>query len=204
MEIERFILDILMLITASMGVSVAYMGLLNWKEQTKGKADHDLARRILVDLYRYRAAIHNARNPFLHSNLIPSPSKEQAKFMSKKQITFYGKSGAYQDRLSEVIEERTAIQAELIEAEAVWGPELIELFVPIKKLEDDLYVSIHYHIELINPDIAEDEKEDLRAEYPNYKDILYENINGEPDEFKKDFMDSLAKVEEYLKPKLIR
>ena len=110
------------------GTVVAIKGLSTWQRQLKGQSEYDLSRRILVSLFKYRDTINGVRYPVMWAYEMPTPLDEDAKGMSRDQISFYSTSKAYQARLDKVQNVRTNLYADLLEAEALWGDELKELF----------------------------------------------------------------------------
>ena len=122
--------------------------------------------------------------------------------MSPEQIRFYGTSKAYQARWDKVQAERTSLYADLLEAEVIWGAELKQLFKKVFDLEHDLFTRIRHYIELINPDTSESKKEAITKIDNKARDIMYDDLSEEPDEYKKDLISAIEQIEKYLKPKL--
>lgn len=201
-EIFTLIKDIILSIAAIVGALVAFKGLNTWKLQHQGQSEYELSRRILVTLFKYRDAISAARHPAIFSYEMPAPSENESKNMSQNQIQFYGHSKAYQARWDKVQEQRTNLYADLLESEAIWDDELKKLFKVLFNLEYELLTNIQHHINLINPDIDEHKKEAIRNIDKNKRDILYDNLSEEGDEYRKDFLLGVEEIEKYLKPKL--
>ena len=133
---------------------------------------------------------------------MPSPPEDEAKKMSDEQIRFYGTSKAYQARWDKVQSERTNLYADLLEAEAIWGNVLKDLFKKIFDLEHELFTRIRHYIELINPDTNEASKEAIRKIDEKKRDIMYDDLGEEPDEYKQELISAIEGIEKYLKPKL--
>jgi hypothetical protein len=133
---------------------------------------------------------------------MPSPSENEAKIMSQEQIRFYGTSKAYRARWDKVKIERTSLYADLLEAEAIWGNELMNLFKKVFDLEHELFTRIRHYIELINPDADVASKEAIRNIDKKKRDIMYDNLSEEPDEYKQELISAIEDIEKYLKPKL--
>ena len=184
------------------GTVVAIKGLSTWQRQLKGQSEYDLSRRILVSLFKYRDTINGVRHPAMWTYEMPTPPDEDAKGMSRDQISFYSTSKAYQARLDKVQNVRTNLYADLLEAEALWGDELKELFKVVFDLEHELFTSIRHYIELINPDTNEASKEAIRNIDKKRRDIMYDDLSDEGDEYKNDFKVGVENIEKYLKPKL--
>lgn len=201
-EIASLIKDLLLSGAAITGAVVAVKGLSTWQRQLKGQSEYELSRRILVTLFKYRDAINGVRHPAMWAYEMPSPSEEEAEKMTPAQISFYGTSKAYQARWDKVHKEKTSLYADLLEAEAIWGSDLKQLFKNIYDLEHELFTRIRHYIELINPEIKESSKEAIRKIYEKNRDIMYDDLGEEPDEYKADFISAIEEIEKYLKPKL--
>jgi len=201
-EIVTLLKDLVLSGAAITGAAVAVKGLGTWQRQLKGQSEYELSRRILVSVFKYRDAINGVRHPAMWAYEMPSPPEEEAARMSREQIRFYGTSKAYQARWDKVQTERTSLYADLLEAEAIWGAELKELFKEVFNLEHKLFTRIRHSVELINPDTDEASKDAIRNIDKKARDIMYDNLRDEPDEYKKDLIAAIEKIEKYLKPKL--
>ncbi len=122
--------------------------------------------------------------------------------MSSEKLHFYGISKAYQARWDKVQIEKTALHADLLESEALWGNELKNLFKVIFNLEHELLTCIRHYLELRNPDTDQASKDAIREIDQNRRDIKYEDLGDEGDEFKKELMVGIEAIEKYLKPTL--
>jgi len=194
--------DIILIGAAITGSIVAIKGLGTWQRQLKGQSEYDLSRRILVTLFKYRDGINGVRHPAMWAHEMPSPPEDEADNMSREQISFYGSSKGYQNRWDKVQLEKTSLYADLLEAEAIWGIELKDLFKEVFSLEHELFTSVRHHIELRNPNTPEASKEAIIKIDKKRRDIMYDTLGDEPDEFKKEFISAIEKIEKYLKPKL--
>ncbi len=202
MELITAIKDLVVTGAALIGAVVAVKGLGTWQRQLKGKSEYELSRRILVSLFKYRDAINGVRHPMMWANEMPSPPEEEAKKMSSEQIRFYGSEKAYIARWDKAQTERSALYADLLEAEAIWGTELKDRFKAIFDLEHELLVAIRHYLQQINPDEDEATKEAIGNIDSKRRDIMYDDLSEEGDEYKKEFASAVQNVEQYLKPKL--
>ena len=194
--------DIIFIGVGITGAVVAVKGLGTWQRQLKGQSEYDLSRRLLVALFKIRDAINGVRNPMMLGHEIPIPSKDEAKKMSHDQISFFGTSKAYQSRWDKVQKERTNLYADLLEAEALWGLDLKNLFRTIYELEHELFTYIRLYLRVINPDDSERSRQAYEKILGNKRDIMYDDLGDEDDDYKKEFREGVEKIEEYLKPKL--
>ena len=193
--------DFVLSVAAITGAIVAVKGLGTWQRQLKGQSEYELARRILVTLYKYRDRIDGVRYPGMWPHEMPFPSEDEAKKMSAEQIQSYGTSMAYQARWDKVQLERTSLNADLLEAEAIWGDELKNLFAKVFDLEFDLFICISQYAAIKYPDEAS--KETIRNIVKKKRDIRFDYLGGKPDDYKQDLIIAFENIEKYLKPKLI-
>ena len=161
-EIIAIIKDVVLASAAITGAIVAVKGLGTWRRQLKGQFEYELSRRILVSLFKCRDAINGVRHPAIWAFETPSPPEDEARKMSHEQLRFYGTSKAYQTRWDKVQQQKMALYADLLEAEAVWGEKLNELFKSVFNLERELFTRIRHYLEQINPDVQETSKEAIR------------------------------------------
>ncbi len=194
--------DFIISAAAITGAFVAIRGLGTWQKQLKGHSEYDLSRRLLVSLFKYRNALYNVRHPAMFSYEMPTPPDSEAREMSPEQIQFYGTSNAYQARWVKVESERTNLYADLLEAKALWGDEPERQFKVIYDLEHELYTCVRHYIILINPQTAEAKKNAILKSDEMRRDILYDDLSEDGDEFKKEFEAGIESIENYLKPKL--
>ena len=201
-EIWTVIKDLVLLSAVITGAIVAVKGLGTWQKQLKGRSEYEISRRILVTLFKYRDAINGVRHPAMWGYEMPLPPESEAKEMSSEHLQHYGTSKAYQKRWDKVEEQRTTLYADLLEAEAIWGAKLQDLFKVLFKLEHELSIRIRHYLELINPDTNQNKKDAIMRIDDKSRDIMFDMLGEEPDEYKQDILDAISPIELYLKPKL--
>ncbi|MGV0981011.1 MAG: hypothetical protein ACOYB0_01480 [Polynucleobacter sp.] len=201
-EIISLAKDLILSGAAITGAVVAIKGLGTWRRQLQGQSEYDLSRRILVSLFKYRDALNTVRNPFMWNSEMPSPSEDEAKLMTREKIQYYGTSKAYEARWNNVQKERANLYADLLEAEALWGKELNDLFKVVFLLQHELFICINRYLEVINPDTDDMSKKSTHSIKNKSRDIMYSDLSDEGDDFQKDLMASIKNIEKYLKPKL--
>ncbi|MCC8996172.1 MAG: hypothetical protein LM517_03760 [Nitrosomonas sp.] len=200
-ELVTLIKDLILSGAATVGAVVAIKGLSTWKRQLRGQSEYELSRRILVTLFKYRDVIAGVRHP-MWAYEMPSPPEDESKNTSREYVSFYGISKAYQARLEKVQAERKNLYADLLESEAIWGDELKNLFQTLFDLEHELSIRVLNNIKLMNPDTKEASKEAIRNFDKKRRDIMYDDLSEEGDDYRKDFQRGVEKIEKYLKPKL--
>lgn len=181
---------------------IGFEGLKTWRRQSKGASDHDLSRRLLLDLYNLRDCVSVLRSPVMLVSESAIPP-EQLEGLNFQQRSYRHTAYSYQQRFVHLDEVRSRLRGEILESEVVWGEDVKSLYDPIMTLTHELWMYVRAHLVTINPDEADDMVKSYRGILAKRRDVLYESpLEGE-DEFKKDLIAALTKLEEYLKPKLI-
>ena len=196
--------DITLAVAGIVGAIVAIRGLNTWNRQLKGGAEYELARRVLRATYRLRDSFKILRDPFLSSYEQTMPDKEEAEKMTSEELSFHGTSKAYQTRWNKVIEAHADLQAELLEGEVLWGRGILDHFGPLHKLERELLTAVRDHLVLLNPKAEGARKVAIQKRHMNTRDILYDNLDEDGDDFTKDVIQAIQKIENFLKPHLRR
>ena len=201
-EIVSLTKDIVVILAAIVGGKVAVKGLSTWQRQLRGTNEHDLARNILVKVYRYRDAVHGVRHPAMFGYEMPDPEKETIDEMTWEEKRFYGTSKAYEARWEKVQEEKKSLYGDLLEAEAYWGNELEDHFKELYKLETDLLLVLQELLTARDPHSSPDDKDYANEYLKEKRGLIYDKLEGEPDEFRKSILDAIVKIEDILKPRL--
>ena len=205
-ELTKDVFGIIGTLVSAAGVCVAgwigFEGLKTWRRQSKGASDHDLSRRILLDLYSLRDCVSALRSPVMLVSESAIPP-EQLEGLSFLQRSYRHNAYSYQQRFVPLDEVRNRLRGEILESEVVWSENLKSLYDPIMTLIHELWMNVRAHLVTINPDETDDMVKSYRDILASRRDVLYElPLEGE-DEFKKDLVEALTKLEDYLKPKLI-
>lgn len=196
--------DVALGVAAIVGAAVAVRGLNTWNRQLKGGVEYELARRVLKATYRLRDAIKGVRHPVMWAAEMPMPPEAEAEKMSRDEMSYYGSSRAYQIRWQRVADVHTDLQTELLEAEVLWGTDLSKRFEPLNKLERELAVAIRSFLTACDPNASEGMKAAAHKRQAADRDILYDELTDEGDQFTQDVVRAIAPIEEYLKPHLRR
>lgn len=196
-EIVTVVKDIMMSLAAVTGTAVGIYGLSTWKRQHRGQSEYELSRRILITLYKYRDAVYRARHPAIWGYEMPSSAQD-----TTDAVRFNSESKVYQDRWEKVQLERISLYPDLVEGKALWGDGFRTGFDKLFELERELHSSIRNHLELLNPNTAEDLREDIKDLVYKRRAILHDTLSEE-DAFRKSFQSGVDEIEAYLKYKLL-
>jgi hypothetical protein len=191
--------DIILSLAALTGAIVAVRGLSAWKRQLSGKAEYGLAHRLLRATYRLREAVCLVRRPVIFGSEMPDPPEGHPAAASEAEKRSYGVSQAYEKRWEHVRKAHIDIEAELIEAEVLWGAQIREKFWGLFAVEQGLYVNSLVYLDHINP---ENRERRTPEEASANRLILY--ATGSDDDFYKRLQDSIVTIESELKRHLKR
>jgi len=168
---------IVTIIVLPIGVVIAWNGLTTWKDQMNAKAEYDLARNILLSVYKARDAMDACRFRIDILNYIDQPTFIK---MEKPKI----------DELSEA---RRQLDVELLEAKFIWD---FKTVFPLQRLSMQAYELEFSFTVLYAPEAEESDRE-------RYRPILFENSESDKDEFAMETSKIMADIENVLRPKLI-
>ncbi len=177
----------------------AHNGLETWKSQMKGTVEYELTRRLLRAIYKYRDAFSVVRHPAMWGgefSAVPdgfSGSQELAEHL--------GIVGAYEKRWQHVLDSRSDIDRELLEAEILWDSSVKERVRPLFELQGELFATLHAYLQSRDPRRSERERNSYADIYAKRLDVLYETGHID-DKFSRDVCAAILSIEEWLKPRL--
>ncbi|MDP3559858.1 MAG: hypothetical protein Q8R79_05895 [Legionellaceae bacterium] len=187
--------DVATIITLSIGAYVALQGLHTWKRQLKGSQNYNLAKSMLINLYKYRESIDQFRRPAILGNEYPKFSPEESMNMSLQEKSYQEKTHTYQQRWSNLTQVRPILLESLIESEVLWDEDLRTHFKQLFKLESQLYFAAVNYLEAIKPysEQGNIEKSD--------KDLIWDTLS-ENDPFRVKINEVIYEIEKQIKPYL--
>ena len=201
-EIVAPLKDVVLGGAAIVGAVVAWRGLKTWKRQLKGGVEYELARRLLRCTYKYRDALSWVRHPMMLASEMPLPPEENRARMNQEEIRHYGSGAGYQARWNGVTTARNNLQAEILEAEVLWGASARATFAPLYKLQHELFGAIYLYLRSMDPKLSEQSRHSLSESLAKKRDIVFDLSGPEPDEFVVDLNSAVNKIEEFVKPHL--
>ncbi|MEN5258677.1 hypothetical protein [Pseudomonas protegens] len=191
-------------IVTALGVAVAayvgLRGLSTWRRQFKVTADHELARRLLIETYKFRDGLSAVRNPMIMVYEMHVP--EEGLTGDQRVDSHQGNVRAYTARFEKLGEAKAPLRASLVEAEAVWGKEAVDKFSIMFKLERELFISIKLYLDVTNPKNDEDDRRSYRDVIKKRRDVMYEVLD-DSDVFSADVQREISSIEAWLRPKMV-
>lgn len=125
---------------------------------------------------------------------MPEPPEEDPDYKDNSKRNFYGKSQAYQARWEKV----QNASADLMEAEAIWGDEFVDLFKKLFELEHELFMAVRNHLDATNPFSSIESRQDMHKIIREKRDILYDYLTEDGDAFKNELNAEINKLKEHL------
>lgn len=179
---------------------VAILGLKTWRKQLKGKTEYELAQRLLTAVYKIRYAFYHVRNPFMSVGEISKAMKDAniEGNPADPRLNASSQQAVYQQRWLKMQEAWNIFDLALLEAEALWGNEIIEISKPLNNLTATLHVNIQKTLQnLQNPRVIDP------AKIEEIDSIIYGHLNDEDKNvFSAEILGAIQTFEKYLKPKL--
>ncbi len=175
--------DIVTGLAACIAAYIGLVGLDTWKKQLTANAEHELARRVLVAVYKVRDAIEGCR-------LSAWEGDSEIVDVTKK---------IHDMNFEKLDTAKAGLDVELLEAEAVWGGELdyrtwvVRLTAIIQTLK--FAYSTYYWDYRLSEAAASDEKAEAYS-------ILFTKGTYPKDEFSIQIDKAVQQVEDFLRPKL--
>ncbi|MCZ6908073.1 MAG: hypothetical protein O7G28_12365 [Deltaproteobacteria bacterium] len=132
--------DILMALSALTVAGVAVWGLNSWRRELKGRADYDLARRILRSGYKVRDAIAYFRIRWIDASEFPDGGPTIERLESGQTNLLF----VYSNRWNKLMEAVREFLVDGLEVEVLWGARAYE---PIKKLHETIRIDLKSALE---------------------------------------------------------
>ena len=189
-------------LAAIVAAGTAVVGLRSWKNQNVWQSDNELAKQALMVLYKFRDSLFSIRHPAMFNAELEIQQGDVERLKAKNENSA-GVIKAYVKRWEKHIPAQNELNSLLLETKAVWGPELENLVASLREFERELLVHIHLYFDAYhrsNPNLAKD----CAQIYKKRRDILYDTMSEESDEFRKDCAEALVPIENYLRTKLGR
>ena len=137
--------DVMVALAAVLTVFIAYKGLDKWKQELKGKVYFDAARDLIRAVYNFRDQMSYARNPFITIDEFPKDYVHKIKKEAKEEGDKY--AYIFNNRLKPLIEVAQDFDVFTLEAEALWGKDIKDKCIRLRKTFFRLKSSFQAHID---------------------------------------------------------
>ena len=174
---------------------IGILGLATWRKQLKGKTEYELARGVLVAVYRLRNAVSYFRNPFMTAGEISaSMEREGMKAeLADREYRFKSTSAVFRKRWEKISDASTDLEINAIEVEVLWGRGIQEALVGVSRLISDLNFNVGWYLRELGG-YGSGKPEDMER----LERYVY-SMGPENDDFAKKLSAAVETVEESLK-----
>lgn len=122
---------------------VAMQGLQKWREELRGKTDFEVARGLARATYKVRDELAACRSPLIRSSEFPADYKwPPSAQLQDHAADANANAHVYNNRWKPVIAALREFDAQRLEAEALWGPEIRKDAEALHKCATTVFVSI--------------------------------------------------------------
>lgn len=180
---------------------IGFIGLATWRRQIRGQNDHQLARRLLVELYRTIENFKKYRARAIYSHEVKREGDPV--FSGSPQDRHARQELGFSRRIESLQESYAQMAASLFEAQALWGEEVVSRATHIKRLIGEYGDYVNLLLLSRDPSEPEDERED-HLEFLNSRRIVFKNRLSEQDEYGDELEQAVRNFEGVLKLKLAR
>jgi len=199
---QQYVTIIKDVITAGAALVAAYIGwqgLATWRKQLKGRTEYELARRLLSAIYKIRNYVSYFRNPFMSAGEIyQSMEREGIKAeFTDKDYSFKSSSAVYKVRWEKISDGMTDLEVNSIEAEVLWGSDIMEALTHLPRLISDLNFNVGWYLRELSGARA-GRTEDIER----YERYVFSSANPEEDEFALEMANAIKAIDEILRPYL--
>ena len=188
--------DVILSIAAIIAAYVGIRGLDTWRRQLRGNTEYQLAKSLLTSVYELREAIAGVRNPFMQYSREPDLPADKLKDLSQREREWHALAQAYQRRWEPVPTAKAKLDANLLEAEVVWGAAIRTKVQPLNQLIGELLFALQDHLEARNPNIPYESpgRELVKKRHETLYGI------GDADAFKQRLEEVILNIESELRP----
>lgn len=156
--------DALQALFAIVGIFVAILGLRTWRKQLAGKAEYELATRLLRAIYTVRDRVNSMRAPFISAGEMYSAAKNKAGD-EKELVQLLNQNDklaelAYQVRWERIQEAISDLAIQNLEAEVLWKDKIKSELKPFYDCLTELRNGLEDYLSMRRGDYGEVSKED--------------------------------------------
>ncbi len=137
--------DVVLAVAAGVTAFVAVSGIRRWRRELEGKAGFDAARLLAKATYRLRDELHSCRSPLITGDEFPPGYFDTRNPTSEEKAR--GTAHVYKNRWEPVGKATAEFDAQVLEAEALWGSPIRSKTDALRSCVVELRVAIEALIE---------------------------------------------------------
>lgn len=178
---------------------IGLSGLATWRKQIRGQNDHELARRLLVELYKMVEKLKKYRVRAIYSHEV---KREGDPEFSRSALDRHARQElGFSRRIESLQESYAMINASLFEAQALWGEDFVSKAAHIKLLVDEYADYVNLMLLSQDPSEPKDERED-HLEFLKSRRMALRNRLSAEDNYGEELERAVRIFEGALKSKL--
>ena len=131
-------------LAAIVAATVAVLGLRSWRKQLRGKAEYELAHRLLIAAYKVREEMRYVRTPSIMGWEVEA-AKNELRDAGDQPLDNESKSdyaSVYDYRWRKLGVVVSELDAAVLEAEVLWGDKATKAVEPIKQCISELWIRL--------------------------------------------------------------
>ncbi|WP_421238908.1 hypothetical protein [Aeromonas enteropelogenes] len=198
-EIVSITKDIVLALCGVGTFSLAVYGVKNWARELKGKTEFEVSRQFIRAVYKFRDEIEYSRSPMTLANEYPleyDPMNKNEKYQAEAW------AHVFSNRWKPVVNAVLELDAQALEAEALWGTEVKQLVNDLRRNAQLLRVGMQAIIDnemngnqtfQSNPNLA-----------MQMRGRVWKQSHDHGDEITESMISIVGKLENFLRPYLKR
>ena len=200
-----FIRDFIVSLATIIIVVLAYRGFKTWRYVELGKADFELARRLLTVVFSTRDWYAAARRPVIMPGELPKDFDPAATGQEKHDAYLH----MFNNRFKPVQESCIELQTLNCEAEALWGPEVVarirHVLVCCRKLQTAMEVTLNIYASSAPPGRLEQSVRKFDSQLYDYEqEIMSDGGVGDDNPHTVEMKKAVEGVEQFVREKLLQ
>lgn len=193
--------EFVLIVIAAAGAVYGYLSLRLWREQSSAKIEHELARDLLRAAFKIRLAFPRVRNLLMFKSELDAALdlKTYEGLDDESKKTPFGVlqlEYLYRARLRDLDEGFSELQVKSIEAEVLWGDTLKSALHELWECRFRWTEAVRGMLEALNGP-------DPRSEQLRREDSQVLKVRETNDAFAERIDAAIAKVEDFLRPRLL-
>ncbi|MCW3677814.1 hypothetical protein [Burkholderia cenocepacia] len=191
--------DVILSAAAIVTAVVAVNGVTSWLRELRGKAEFDTALALMRATYGLRESVASCRSPWISAAEFP-PDYKALEASNEAKGKAYGH--VFRVRWSPVSAALSEFDARALEAEAIWGKDVVVAVEPLRKNVRTLYAAIQAFIDNIYSD-----GEDFDHDRPFGQRIqreVFAPVSATDNELSDQIAASVKRIETFVSPHLRR
>ncbi|MCK2045595.1 MULTISPECIES: hypothetical protein [Chromohalobacter] len=198
MEAISIAKEVLVSIAAATTAIVAVLGLRSWSRELRGRTQFEVARQLIRATYRVRDELRYCRTPFIQGAEFPAdyPAVEGATPEQEAKAWAH----IYQNRWEPVRDALRELDAQLLEAEALWGSDIRKAGDALRLCARELQVAMEAIID--DKAVGGQNFQSDRDFAKKMRSTAHASATSQDNELTNKIQDAVSSIERHVRPHL--